>query len=259
MSQIVELTAKRAPVREGAVIRGEDRERVVAALEPYLRDLSQLDEAIKASERELEIALWARDERGLNKNPQRPAPSVRKRFEKLGELGREVGKLATSLWEDEDAKRLLDETDSLRDPSPIGAAEWKRIIEGEQAPEEAGQAGEKMVGDGFDYLASMEAVLVGWSRRAIEKLDQEPPPKITPGRAYRWHLRLAGEGLADVWENYTGRNLSRHNWSSCALPLDDGPFPTFLRAVLQTIEPEFRAVSLAREIHESRDPVDPLT
>lgn len=227
-----QMTADRATYRsECAVLCGEDRERVVATIKPHLCNPLKLDEAMLTIERALDTALWG-GEQGHNRKPQRPAPSVRKELEKLGELGGFPASLSP------DAERLLDVTD-------LPAEDMKRLF----------YMRDLLTGgpvDGADQLAKMEAHILGEVRRAIARFDEKSQTKIPPGSARRWDLRLAGEELADVWEKYTGRTLSRQNRSPCAEPLDGGPFPTFLGAVLQTIEPGFSGVKLAREIHEKR-------
>ena len=224
MGQTIELPVKRTPVREDAVLRGDDRARVVAAMPPAMKAQPQIDRAIRAAERALETALWAR-EQGFDQNPQRIDPSVRTELE---ELGRQFAGWPRPL--SEDAKRLLDATDLPVWHRPLWEVE-KRLLCATDLP--AGGPD-----DGFDLLARVEAIVARWVRRAIALFDEESQTKISSGPGHRWDLRLACEELVDLWGRYAKPGFWRR---------DNAPLLNFVRAVIQTIEPEFQGEKLVRE------------
>lgn len=202
------------------------RERVVATLEPHLRDPGLIDEAIRETERALGHVLSAQ-RRGRAGKPERIAPSVRAELKEIVQLGRRLGGVGADA--SDDARWFLFQTDPLRPPSAPDPVDHPRL-------------------DGFDRLAEMSAFLIAWGRQAIAALDVEGQPSLSPGTASRRDLRTGGERLADVWEKFTGKGLSRHNRDG----RDDGPFPTYLKTALQTIESTLRGAKLARTIHEAR-------
>lgn len=212
-------TVNADPVPELLCFMPDWREKINATLEPYLLPQKKLHDAVRATERAVGSLLAAGIQR-LNRKPEPVAKSVRGELEQLRSLGESMSSRPFRLSDD---------------------AEWFLIGAGTVDDRELAE------------IASAGGLLRIAAERGLAALDDEKPPVPRPGPAYRWGYRTCGECLLDVWIEYTERGTSRHNRPlDSETTRDDGPFPTYMRTVIQAIDPEFRGVKLAREIHEMR-------
>ena len=210
--------ATKMSLLEPRVLEDGERERVLKSIEPFLREPSQKDEVIARIESVLGGFLVA-VKKGLNEPQQPPAIEGREHLKELGRLG--TGLKTLMLEMAEDAESLL-----------IAYCDW--------------------TDEKFSDLADIGIVFEADAKLALEQFENDAGQPRQRGKSKKRAHGIAGVRLADIWTEYTGKGLSRQNGSLLDSARDDGPFPAFLRASIQIVDPGFKGVKLARQIHEAR-------